>query len=133
MHQLTVRTSSRTQLLDITSQVEDAVRKAGVKDGVCTLFVPHTTAGVTINENADPSVRHDILKVMDEVIPFNHQAYRHMEGNSASHIKSSIFGCSLQVIVEGGALRLGTWQGIFFAEFDGPRSRQLWLSFTPAI
>ncbi|HLA39021.1 MAG TPA: secondary thiamine-phosphate synthase enzyme YjbQ, partial [Candidatus Glassbacteria bacterium] len=75
MHKLTVRTSSRTQLLDITSQVEDAVRKAGVKDGVCTLFVPHTTAGVTINENADPSVRHDILKVMDEVIPFNHKAY----------------------------------------------------------
>lgn len=131
MHQLSVRTSSRTQLIDITSQVEEVVRQAGVADGICTVFVPHTTAGVTINENADPSVAHDLLKVIDEVIPFSHPGYRHGEGNSAAHIKSSLTGCSLQVIVEGGALRLGTWQGIYFAEFDGPRSRKVWVSFTP--
>jgi secondary thiamine-phosphate synthase enzyme len=130
MQQFQVKTSGRTQLLDITSQVQEAVGRTGVRDGIVTIFVPHTTAAVTINENADPDVVHDIIKVMDETIPFHHPAYRHMEGNSAAHIKSSLFGCSLNVIVDGGKLQLGTWQGIYFAEFDGPRTRKTWVSAT---
>lgn len=132
MQKLGVSTGSRTELLDITSKVQDAVRESGVSGGVCTVFVPHTTAAVTINENADPSVMHDILAVVDRVIPFSDSSYRHGEGNSAAHIKSSLFGCSEQVIVSGGRLQLGTWQGIFFAEFDGPRSRKVWVTVTPA-
>jgi secondary thiamine-phosphate synthase enzyme len=131
MQQFQVRTSSRTQLIDITDEVQEAVGRIGLRDGIATVYVPHTTAGVTINENADPDVVHDMLKVMDEIIPFNHQAYRHMEGNSAAHIKSSLFGCSQNVIVEGGKLQLGTWQGIYFAEFDGPRTRKVWVSGSP--
>lgn len=128
MQQFQVRTAGRTELKDITAEVKDAVSKLGVSDGVVTVFVPHTTAGVTINENADPDVVHDMLKVLDEVIPFSHPAYRHMEGNSAGHIKSSLVGCSQSVIVEGGRLQLGTWQGIYFAEFDGPRTRKVWVA-----
>ena len=127
MHQFQVRTSSRTELKDITAQVTDAVSEMGIDNGVVTLFIPHTTAAVTINENADPDVVHDMLKVIDEIIPFNHPAYRHMEGNSAAHIKSSLVGCSQSVIVENGCLQLGTWQGIYFAEFDGPRTRKVWV------
>ncbi len=127
MQQFQLGTSSRTELKDITAQVSDAVGKLGVIDGVVTVFVPHTTAGVTINENADPDVVHDMLKVIDEIIAFNHPAYRHMEGNSAAHIKSSLVGCSQSVLVEGGRLQLGTWQGIYFAEFDGPRTRKVWV------
>lgn len=123
-----IRTSGRTQLIDITGRVEQAVRDSGVQDGFVTVFVPHTTAAVTINENADPSVPHDILRVLDSVIPFDSPHYRHGEGNSAAHIKSSLVGASETVIVEDGRLRLGTWQGIFFAEFDGPRSRKVWVS-----
>jgi len=121
---LSIRTSARTQLLDITSQVQRAVDESGVQDGLCTVYVPHTTAGVTINENADPDVAYDILKEINKVIPFNDD-YRHMEGNSAAHIKASLVGFSQQVIIESGRLLLGTWQGIYFCEFDGPRSRQV--------
>ncbi|MBT4512717.1 MAG: YjbQ family protein [Chloroflexi bacterium] len=128
MQQFQVRTSGRTDLQDITTEVRDAVGKLAVSDGVVTIFTPHTTAGVTINENADPDVVHDMLKVLDEVIPFSHPAYRHMEGNSAAHIKSSLVGCSQSVIVENGRLQLGTWQGIYFAEFDGPRTRKVWVA-----
>ena len=128
MEQISVSTSRRTELVDITSRVEEVVRRAGMENGVCTVFVPHTTAGVTINENADPDVPYDILKMVDSLIPFE-AGYRHTEGNSAAHIKSSLIGASLQVPVEGGRLRLGTWQGIYFAEFDGPRSRKVWVSF----
>jgi len=130
LHQISVQTGSRTELVDITSEVAQLVSRAGIEDALCTIYVPHTTAGVTINENADPSVTHDILKVVDSVIPFRDPGYRHSEGNSAAHIKSSLVGCSQNVIVEGGSLRLGTWQGIFFAEFDGPRSRKVWVSFS---
>ena len=133
MHQISVQTRSRTELVDITSQVAGVVREAGITDALCTIYVPHTTAAVTINENADPSVIHDILKVVDSVIPFHDPAYRHSEGNSAAHIKSSLLGCSQNVVVEGGSLSLGTWQGIFFAEFDGPRSRKVWVSFSALI
>ena len=127
MEQISVSTSRRTELVDITSRVGEVVRRAGVENGVCTVFVPHTTAGVTINENADPDVAYDILNMVDALIPFE-AGYRHTEGNSAAHIKSSLIGASLQVPVEGGRLRLGTWQGIYFAEFDGPRSRKVWVS-----
>ena len=130
MHQISVQTGSRTELVDITSRIAGVVREAGISDALCTIYVPHTTAAVTINENADPSVMHDILKVVDSVIPFRDPGYRHSEGNSAAHIKSSMLGCSQNVFVEGGSLKLGTWQGIFFAEFDGPRSRKVWVSFS---
>ncbi|HOK43761.1 MAG TPA: secondary thiamine-phosphate synthase enzyme YjbQ [Thermoclostridium caenicola] len=121
---LPIRTSGRTQLLDITAQVQRAVDESGVKDGLCVVFVPHTTAGITINENADPDVVSDILKEINKVIPFN-DGYEHMEGNSAAHIKASLFGFSEHIIIESGRLLLGTWQGIYFCEFDGPRSRQV--------
>ncbi len=132
MEQISVPTGSRTELVDITALVEEAVRRAGVENALCTVFVPHTTAAVTINENADPDVAQDILRMVDSLIPFE-AGYRHTEGNSAAHIKSSLVGESIQVIVEGGRLRLGTWQGIYFAEFDGPRSRKVWVSFSPLL
>ncbi len=123
---LTVRTGSRTELLDITRQIQEAVRESGVQEGLCHLFVPHTTAGVTINENADPSVKADILMVMNQVIS-DREAYGHLEGNSPAHIKSSLFGPQLTLLVSGGRLVLGTWQGVYFCEFDGPRTRRLHL------
>ena len=123
-----VKTHSRTQLVDITGEVQAAVRKAGIRDGLCMIFVPHTTAAVTINENADPTVKDDILKVINKVIPWD-DGYRHLEGNSAAHIKSTLVGASELVAVAGGKLQLGTWQGIFFCEFDGPRRRKVHLHF----
>src|SRR4030042_3024363 len=119
-----VKTSRRTDLVDITRSVQEAVRKSGVKEGVCFVFVPHTTAAVTINENADPSVLEDIMMSLDKIVPFE-GPYRHLEGNSPAHIKGSLIGCSQTVLVESGKLVLGTWQGIFFCEFDGPRSRKV--------
>jgi len=124
LFEFTVRTDSRTQMLDITSRVQEAVSESGIRDGFCMVFIPHTTAGVTINENADPSVRRDMLAEINKVVPFD-DAYTHAEGNSAAHIKSSLFGCSCLVPVEGGRLVLGTWQGIYFCEFDGPRTRKV--------
>jgi secondary thiamine-phosphate synthase enzyme len=121
---IAVKTQSRTELVDITGQVRDAVREAGLRDGVCMVYVPHTTAAVTINENADPTVKGDILKVLNKVIPWDDD-YRHLEGNSAAHIKSTLVGASELVAVVGGKLQLGTWQGIFFCEFDGPRRRKV--------
>jgi len=121
---LQVRTSKRTELIDITRPIEEAVQKTGVGDGVCFVFVPHTTAGVTINENADPSVPQDILAEMNRMVPFE-GPYRHREGNSPAHIKASLVGFSQVVFVESGKLVLGTWQGIFFCEFDGPRNRKV--------
>jgi len=126
MVKLDVRTNSQTQFIDITKEIQQAVSKSGVKSGMCQIFIPHTTAGVTINENADPSVTRDILMELNKVIPFN-DSYHHQEGNSAAHIKSSLVGCSLAVIIDGGQIQLGTWQGIYFCEFDGPRSRRMWL------
>ncbi len=126
MKKVSVRTSDRTQMLDITSVVQQAVDESGVQNGMVTVFVPHTTAAVTINENADPSVKRDILYEINKVIPFDDH-YHHLEGNAAAHIKSSLFGCSETILVENGRLQLGTWQGIYFCEFDGPRHRQVWL------
>ena len=126
MVKIDVRTNSQTQFIDITQEIQQAVNKSGVKSGICQIFIPHTTAGVTINENADPSVTRDILMELNKVIPFS-DGYHHQEGNSAAHIKSSLVGCSLAVIIDGGQIQLGTWQGIYFCEFDGPRSRRVWL------
>ncbi len=120
---LQVRTGSHTELNDITSQVAKVVSESGVQEGRCTVYIPHTTCGVTINENADPSVKKDILKELNKVIPLD-DGYAHMEGNSAAHIKSSLMGFSVTIPVSGGRMMLGTWQGIYLAEFDGPRSRK---------
>ena len=124
---INVRTNSRTELIDITGKVRDAVKTSGIKNGLCVVFVPHTTAAVTINENADPSVPDDIQMELNKRIPFE-DGYRHMEGNSAAHVKSSLIGCSETIIVEDNSLALGTWQGVFFCEFDGPRSRKVVIS-----
>ncbi|UCD92422.1 MAG: YjbQ family protein [Methanobacteriota archaeon] len=121
---LDVKTGSRVELVDMTDKVRKAVRKSGVKEGVCLLFVPHTTAGIAINENADPSVKRDIVMETNKIVPFE-DGYAHMEGNAAAHIKSVMFGPNLSLFVEGGDIVLGTWQGIFFCEFDGPRSRRV--------
>jgi len=126
MHTLIIPTSSRVNFIDITSQVRSWLRGQKAPSGVLTVYVPHTTAGVTINENADPDVVRDLTMELNKVIPFE-DGYHHREGNAAAHIKSSLVGSSVQVIVEKGDLVLGTWQGIFFAEFDGPRSRQVHL------
>ena len=119
-----VRTSTRTEFIDVSRRVQEAVKKAGVEDGICIIFVPHTTAAVTINENADPSVVQDMIMELNKIVPFQDQ-YRHVEGNSPAHIKASLVGCSQIVFVQSGKLVLGTWQGIFFCEFDGPRNREV--------
>ncbi len=126
MEQIRIKTSRSCELLDITSSIENVVRKSGVKSGICYVFVPHTTAGVTINENADPDVVKDIIMELDKIVPLKDN-YLHAEGNSAAHVKSSIIGCSQEVIIEENSLKLGTWQSLFFCEFDGPRSRSVWV------
>jgi secondary thiamine-phosphate synthase enzyme len=131
VEEIQVKTRKHTEMIDITSQVNGVVKKSGVQSGLCTVFVPHTTAGVTINENADPAVMRDILMEINKVIPLK-DGYDHMEGNSAAHIKSSLFGCSGSIIIENNSLRLGTWQSIFFCEFDGPRTRKAWIQVTGA-
>jgi secondary thiamine-phosphate synthase enzyme len=123
---LAVKTGSRTEFLDLTSRIQEVVRRSGVGQGLCHLFVAHTTAGLTINENADPSVQADILMVLNQIIS-DREAYRHLEGNSPAHIKASLVGCQLAVIISDGRLLLGTWQGIFLCEFDGPRTRKVHL------
>lgn len=121
---LPVRTTSRAQLVDITRQVQDLVRCSGISNGMCTVFVPHTTAGITINENADPDVVTDIINTLERLVPRD-PSYKHVEGNSDSHVKASMMGFSVNIFVEEGKLALGTWQGIYFCEFDGPRNRQV--------
>jgi secondary thiamine-phosphate synthase enzyme len=123
MKQLSIRTNSRSEMIDITRAVESVVEEANVRNGICYVFVPHTTAAVTINENADPDVPRDIIMELEKVIPYQDN-YRHREGNSAAHIKASLIGSSETVLVEGGRLLLGTWQSLFFCEFDGPRTRK---------
>jgi len=124
-----VKTSSRVELIDITHLVEKAISDSKIKSGLCTIYVPHTTAAVTINENADPSVRRDIIAELNKVIPFDDN-YSHLEGNAAAHIKASIIGPSETILVNGGSLVLGTWQGIYFCEFDGPRNRKVIMKIT---
>ncbi len=119
---LSVNTTKHTQMVNITDPVRRAVAESGVRDGICTVFVPHTTAAVTINENADPDVVRDLTAELGKLVPWE-DGYHHMEGNSAAHLKASMIGFSQQIIVEEGKLVLGTWQGIWFCEYDGPRSR----------
>ncbi len=121
---LSISTKSRNEFVDITSKVASVINDCGISDGDVIIYCPHTTAGITINENADRSVVDDILLTLSELIPPHRAGYRHSEGNSDSHCKSSIIGCSEQVLIKDGRLALGTWQGIFFCEFDGPRSRR---------
>ena len=123
MEEFTVKTRSRQCLVDITNEVTRAVASSGVSDGVCVVFVPHTTAGVTINENADPSVRDDLDAIFTRLVPRD-AGYRHMEGNSDSHAKATLVGMSETILLVSGRLVLGTWQGIYFCEFDGPRTRR---------
>ncbi|MGI6117560.1 MAG: secondary thiamine-phosphate synthase enzyme YjbQ [Bilifractor sp.] len=124
-----VRTTKHTQMLDITSRVEGIVRQSGVDSGVCTVFIPHTTAAVTINENADPNVVRDFTKEINKIVPWE-DGYLHAEGNSAAHLKASMIGFSEQIIINDGHLLLGTWQGIYFVEFDGPRTRKVYVKIT---
>jgi secondary thiamine-phosphate synthase enzyme len=126
MEKISISTPDQTIMLDITSKISELVTKNGINNGICHVFVPHTTAGLTINENADPDVRVDIIKELNSIVPFNDN-YKHSEGNSAAHIKASLVGSSENIIIENGRLQLGTWQGIFFCEFDGPRRRQVWV------
>ena len=123
--ELTIPTRSRSQMVEITIEVQRAVKQSGVADGQVVVFVPHTTAGITINENADPDVVHDFLEQLDEMVPWSQPFYRHAEGNSAAHVKASMMGSSVTVLIESGKLVLGTWQGLWLCEFDGPRSRQV--------
>ncbi len=126
MKTISVKTLQRTQFIDITRQVEEVIAREDVEEGLCYLYVPHTTAGLTINENADPAVAQDMLASLNKLIPFEDN-YRHMEGNSAAHIKASLVGLALNIIIKGKKLVLGTWQGIYFCEFDGPRNRKVYL------
>ena len=126
-----VRTSKQIEFIDITRSVQEAVKKTGVEEGICFIFIPHTTAGVTINENADPSVSQDIVMELNKMIPLQDR-YQHLEGNSPAHIKASLVGSSQTVFIESGKLALGTWQGIFFCEFDGPRNRNVYVKVVRA-
>ena len=126
LKEITIKTNTQTQILDITAQVQKVIGEGGITEGLCCVFVPHTTAGVTINENADPSVKQDILMELNKVIPFGDN-YSHLEGNSAAHIKASIIGSSVNIPLKNNNLLLGTWQGICFCEFDGPRQRHFYV------
>ncbi|HON61484.1 MAG TPA: secondary thiamine-phosphate synthase enzyme YjbQ [Deltaproteobacteria bacterium] len=130
LKRLEVKTSSRVQLVDITSHIKAVLKSEDVSTGVLVVYVPHTTCGLTINENADPAVKDDIITMLDKLVPLQGE-YQHIEGNSAAHIKASLMGSSITVIIESGALVLGTWQGIFLAEFDGPRKRSVLLKIIP--
>ena len=127
VYEITLKTTGRNQFIDITRQVESIVLQSGVKSGICVIYAPHTTAGITINENADPTVRKDIINALEKLVPWREPFYEHAEGNSAAHIKSSLIGCNQTVIVQNGKLLLGTWQGIYFCEFDGPRTRRVFV------
>ena len=126
LKKINVRTKSRTEFVDITREIRRIVKESGISDGIVTVFIPHTTAAVTINENADPDVVSDIIMEINKIIPF-HDSYKHFEGNSAARIKSSLFGVSESIIIADGELLLGTWQGIYFCEFDGPRHRKVFV------
>jgi len=131
LKKISVRSTNKTQFIDITSQVQKIISEINIKSGICLVYVPHTTAGLTINENADPAVQKDILKTINKIIPFADN-YSHLEGNSAAHIKASLVGFSQNLIIEDGSLVLGTWQGIYFCEFDGPRHRQVYVKIWEA-
>jgi len=126
MEKIIVKTTKRIEIVDLTGEIHKIVHQSGVNDGICAVFCPHTTAAIAINENADPTVKQDILNTLSKLIPKN-AAYKHLESNSDAHIKNVLIGPSLTLIVESGRLALGTWQGIFFVEGDGPRQREVWV------
>lgn len=126
MQTLKIKTNQKEEFIDLTPKVQENVDSSGTQNGLCVIYVPHTTAGVTINENADPSVKKDILMTLRKIVP-DSLAYSHAEGNSPSHVKASLIGSSVKLLISNGRLALGTWQGIFFCEFDGPRQRQVFL------
>lgn len=132
MEIFTIQTHKKENLIDITDQVQEAVNSSGVETGICCVYVPHTTAGVTINENADPSVKDDIMMALRKIVP-DSLPYTHAEGNSPSHIKATLVGSSISVIIENKRLALGTWQGIIFCEFDGPRRRKFFVHTEPSL
>ncbi|TEU07095.1 MAG: YjbQ family protein [Candidatus Aminicenantes bacterium] len=121
-----VRTQTKEALVDITGRIREEISSSGIQSGICSVYVPHTTAGMTINENADPSVKEDILMTLGKMVP-DSLPYRHSEGNSPAHVKASLVGSSVNIFIENGQLSLGTWQGIFFCEFDGPRNRKAYI------
>jgi secondary thiamine-phosphate synthase enzyme len=127
MHSFSIQTRKHSQFLDITAEIQSCVNDAGIISGVVTVFVPHTTSGITINENADPDVVRDMMQALENTVPWE-AGYRHSEGNAAAHVKASIIGSSVQIIVESGRLQLGTWQSVYFCEFDGPRTRNVWMA-----
>ena len=132
IEKISVSSKSREEFIDITGQVQQAVKRSGARDGLCVVYVPHTTAGLTVNENADPSVSRDILAALERLVPRDDPDYRHAEGNSDSHVKSSLVGFSHMIPISNSSLTLGTWQGIFFCEFDGPRNRSALVQVVPA-
>lgn len=127
MYKISIDTSSRTELIDITQKVQGVLAEFKLNSGLCVVFVPHTTAAISINENADPAVKGDLLKQINKIVPFEDN-YSHLEGNSAAHIKASLIGTQVSIILEAGRLLLGAWQSIYFCEFDGPRQREIWVS-----
>ena len=131
MPTISVQSQQTNEMIEVTDHVQQEIAASGVTDGIVHLFTPHTTAAITINENADPDVTHDILKILNRMVPLE-GGYRHAEGNSAAHVKSSMFGCSETIPLENGQLVLGIWQGIYFCEFDGPRRRQLQIRILPS-
>lgn len=131
LHKIRLQTREHQQMLDITTQVQDVIRQEGIQEGIALVYCPHTTAAVTINENADPDVVRDIMMRLEEMYPWHHPRDRHTEGNSAAHLKASTLGSSELIPVTGGRLALGTWQGIYFCEFDGPRQRTFYVKVIP--
>lgn len=131
MHEISLQTNKHTRFINIDKEVQEVIDEAGVAEGICHLFVPHTTAGVTINENADPDVCRDMELILDRMVPWE-GGYAHAEGNSAAHVKAGLMGFSEIVFIHGGRLAFGTWQSLYFCEFDGPRSRKIWVSITQA-
>ena len=127
MERLDVRTLAHSEFHEITEEIKDLVKNSKVKSGLVQVYLPHTTAGLTINENADPDVKADMLRALDQIVPWQQAHFKHAEGNSAAHIKASIMGFSVTVFIEDGLLALGMWQGIYLCEFDGPRTRQVWV------
>ena len=132
MQEIAIRSTSRIQLIAIDTEVRSALRREGAGEGIATIFCPHTTAAVIINENADPDVAHDILATLERLVPRDHPLYRHGEGNSDAHVKACLLGPSVQVLIKDGEPLLGAWQSIYFAEFDGPRSRRVFVAFAAA-
>ncbi len=131
MYTLIVHSTKRTEFINITAKIQQLVNESKIEEGLIILFVPHTTAGITINENADPDVIADMERAFEKMVPWRND-WAHMEGNAAAHVKSSIFGCSLQVIISDATLQLGVWQAVYFCEFDGPRERNIWAQIVPS-